>query len=159
MKILIRKEAEQDIASARDWYQQQSPRAAQQFIAALNHTLIRIADFPHAFPSIGKSTQRALLGRFPYTIYFSTNGNPLKVFPTLAAMNNHLAIWDQPACGSENGSPDTDEGLGAGWRCRSERRRKSLRHTREIGPNSRPWCRTKVETLCTGGNVGYRKRR
>lgn len=79
MKILIRKEAEQDIASARSWYQQRSPLAARQFIAALNHTLMRIAEFPHAFPPAGKHTRRALLARFPYTVYFCENGNRIEV--------------------------------------------------------------------------------
>lgn len=79
MKILIRKEAEQDIANARFWYQQRSPQAAQQFVTALNHTLTRITEFPHAFPSAGKHTRRALLARFPYTVYFHEAGDRIEV--------------------------------------------------------------------------------
>jgi plasmid stabilization system protein ParE len=79
MKIFIRREAEQDIADARSWYQQRSPQSAQSFIASLNHTLTRIAEFPHAFPRAGKRTRRALLTRFPYTVYFCETGAHIEV--------------------------------------------------------------------------------
>lgn len=79
MKILIRKEAEQDIYSARAWYQQQSPLAARQLLETLNHTLVRIADFPNAFPQVEGHTRRAILGRFPYTIYFREKDGLMEV--------------------------------------------------------------------------------
>lgn len=79
MKLLIRREAERDIANACLWYQQRSPSAARQFIAAIDHTLARIADFPHAFPPAGKRTRRALLAGFPYTVYFCAKGDRIEV--------------------------------------------------------------------------------
>jgi len=79
MKLLIRREAEQDIHSAHAWYQQQSPRAARRFLKAIDHTLERVVQFPQAFPLVGGTTRRALLERFPYAVYFCENENRVEV--------------------------------------------------------------------------------
>lgn len=79
MKLLIRKEAEQDIESAHFWYQQQSALAARQFIDAINHALQRIVEFPRSFPLVGNHTRRALLARFPYAIYFCESRGRIEI--------------------------------------------------------------------------------
>ena len=70
--------AKADISSAVRWYQRIDPNLAFRFTLETRATRRRVEQFPYQFPVIKakyiKDTiRRALLKRFPYSIYFILN--------------------------------------------------------------------------------------
>ncbi len=51
--------------AATQWYREQSPLAAQAFLAELDRAVEKIAENPESWPRYFASTQRFLLKRFP----------------------------------------------------------------------------------------------
>ena len=72
MKIRFRTEAASDVMSAREWYDAQRPGLGDDFVSALEHVIGLITELPEAFPEIAAGHRRALLGRFPYALYYRT---------------------------------------------------------------------------------------
>ena len=69
-KILFTQAARADLVGAMRWYDAHAPHVVPQFREALRAALIRIAENPKQFPAAIKSTRRALLRRFPYSLVF-----------------------------------------------------------------------------------------
>ena len=64
--------AEADIGSAVRWYQRINRNLASRFKLETFATLRRVKKSPYHFPLIGDGkTRRALLKRFPYSIFFT----------------------------------------------------------------------------------------
>jgi toxin ParE1/3/4 len=66
----IARKAEREIAAAALWYEDRRVGLGAEFIAELRRTLTEISERPLSFPIDYRSARRALLGRFPYKIYF-----------------------------------------------------------------------------------------
>ena len=84
--------AEADIVSAYRWYQQIDPNLAFRFTLETFATLRRIKTFPYQFPIIRGTTRRALLKRFPYSIFFSLNNDGLFVIAVVHQRRSET-IW------------------------------------------------------------------
>ena len=69
--------------SAREWYDAQRPGLGDDFVAALEHVIDLVTELPEAFPEIAAGHHRALLGRFPYALYYRTEGQVLDVVACL----------------------------------------------------------------------------
>jgi plasmid stabilization system protein ParE len=69
-ELIIRPEAEKDLAAAHDWYERQraglGSAFALSFVAAIEEILRR----PTSFPIVRKQARRALIRRFTYAVYF-----------------------------------------------------------------------------------------
>ena len=85
-------DAEADIDSASRWYQQIDPDLAVRFALETLTTLRRIKRFPYQFPVIEGITRRALLKRFPYSIYFDLNGDEASVIAVVHQRRSDT-IW------------------------------------------------------------------
>lgn len=80
MKIALRPAAELDIAEAMAWYDEQKPGLGDEFLARVERLFEQIVERPARFPRTHKIFHRAILGRFPYTIYFSIDADRIIVF-------------------------------------------------------------------------------
>lgn len=69
-QLRIRPIAETDIKEASDWYDERENGLGGRFLDELGATLTRIRLIPRQFPDVGRGLRRALLGRFPYAVYF-----------------------------------------------------------------------------------------
>ena len=69
-RLVVRPSAELDIRDAADWYEDEELGLGSRFVDELRNILRRIGELPSQFPDVGRGTQRALLKRFPYAIYF-----------------------------------------------------------------------------------------
>ncbi len=65
MRIALRPAAEQDIADAMAWYDEQQPGLGDEFLARVNKLFARIEHRSSGFPNTHELFKRALLGRFP----------------------------------------------------------------------------------------------
>lgn len=66
----LRPEAEADLASARDWYDQQRDGLGEEFLEAVQVTLGHIEATPTMHAPIYKDVRRGFVRRFPYLIFY-----------------------------------------------------------------------------------------
>ena len=62
------------------WYDAQRAGLGDEFLAQVDVALARILRRPQGYPTTHGSFQRALVARFPYTIYFRSAGDTVVVF-------------------------------------------------------------------------------
>ena len=68
--LRFRPEAEADIAEACAWYDAQQPGLGADFEADVDHILCLIRLYPRMYPLVKRNTRRALLGKFPYLLFY-----------------------------------------------------------------------------------------
>jgi toxin ParE1/3/4 len=70
--VSLTTEASADLLAAVAWYEGQRPGLSQDFLAALEAVLARLAQLPRSFPLVVglPSTHQAPLARFPYRVVF-----------------------------------------------------------------------------------------
>jgi toxin ParE1/3/4 len=70
--VVLTEEASSDLLAAVAWYEGQRPGLSQDFLAAFDAVLARLARLPRSFPVVeGQAgTHQALLARFPYRVVF-----------------------------------------------------------------------------------------
>ena len=85
MKLPLRflPEATEEIGETRSWYEDQRLGLGEEFLKALDLSLVQIHDRPSSFPLVTKAVRRALLHRFPYCIYFVVRERDLVVLAVL----------------------------------------------------------------------------
>ena len=83
MKIRFRSEAESDVVLAREWYDAQRLGLGDEFVLALEHVIDLVSELPEAFPEIAVGLRRALLGRFPYAVYYHLSADFVDVIACL----------------------------------------------------------------------------
>jgi toxin ParE1/3/4 len=69
-KLIIRPEAEKDIFSAYDWYEEQRLNLGTEFAQELSNSMDLIIEFPKMYSELYRGIRRALLKRFPYGVYY-----------------------------------------------------------------------------------------
>ncbi len=68
--LSVRPEAEPDILEAASRYEDQLEGLGERFLLDLETVFEHIGDNPRRFPKILAAVHRALLRRFPYSVYF-----------------------------------------------------------------------------------------
>jgi plasmid stabilization system protein ParE len=69
-RTFVRPEAQTDIREAARWYEDREPGLGLRFLREIRTSLQYISDNPLMFPMIEEDVRRALLPKFPYSIYF-----------------------------------------------------------------------------------------
>lgn len=85
MTFWVRPEARADVLEAAQWYEDQQPGLGEKLVAAVDDIFSRIEAGPMRYPRRHKQLRRALIGRFPYSVFFAVNGSGITVF----------AVWHQ----------------------------------------------------------------
>jgi plasmid stabilization system protein ParE len=62
--------ARSDLIDAQDWYEGESPGLGRRFRTEVDAVTERMSGNPLQFPVIYKNVRRALLRRFPYSLFF-----------------------------------------------------------------------------------------
>lgn len=79
LRLVVRPEAEADIAEAAVWYESRSFGLGKEFARTVDASLNEILATPERFPRVLGDTRRALLHRFPYALFYRTRGETLEV--------------------------------------------------------------------------------
>ena len=69
-RTFVRAEAQADIREAVRWHERREAGLGIRFMEEVRASLQHIADNPLRFPIVDKDVRRALLHKFPYSIYF-----------------------------------------------------------------------------------------
>lgn len=67
--IILSPDAEAGISSAFRWYHHANPDAAFRFLLKTDTTINRIRQYPNSFTRVSGVIRRAVLHRFPYSIF------------------------------------------------------------------------------------------
>jgi plasmid stabilization system protein ParE len=97
-QVILSPDARVGISSAVRWYQQKDPDLAFRFLLKTNTTINRIRQYPYSFPRWKGLIRRAVLHRFPYSIFFVL----MKEFVVVMAIR-HQRQSDILRLGSDNG--------------------------------------------------------
>ena len=91
-RLVLRPQAEAELLDARDWYEDQRPGLGGDFAAEIDRTLSGILQEPLAYPRVQAEVRRALVGRFPYAIYFRATPNEIVVLAVIHG-RRHPRRW------------------------------------------------------------------
>ncbi|MCI0461367.1 MAG: type II toxin-antitoxin system RelE/ParE family toxin [Gemmataceae bacterium] len=83
LPVLLRPEAEQDVESARDWYEQQQAGLGQAFLDRLSEALDGI---------VWQDVRACRLSRFPFVVYYRVLADRIEVLAVLHGSRDP-AVW------------------------------------------------------------------
>jgi plasmid stabilization system protein ParE len=89
VEVRLRPEAEQDLAEAARWYEEQWPGLGLEFLDEASATFSAIAERPLASAVV---LRRALLHRFPFGVFFLVDGDGAVVIGVLNG-SRHPRRW------------------------------------------------------------------
>ena len=84
-RVILSPDAEAGISSAVQWYQPAGQEVALRFLWKTRATINRIRQYPNSFPRVSAVIRRAVLHRFPYSIFFVL----MKEFVGVVAIRHH----------------------------------------------------------------------
>jgi toxin ParE1/3/4 len=90
--LIIRKEAEEDIESAYEWYEEKRINLGKAFVAEIESKLQDIEEHPDLYMEVLGSVRRALCKKFPYSIYFIHKNIDIFVIAVLH-QRRKPAVW------------------------------------------------------------------
>jgi plasmid stabilization system protein ParE len=86
--LIIRPEAEADLADAYTWYDRQRKGLGIDLIREVERKLDDLQSLPESFPIVYRDVRRALTKRFPYGIYFVVDDTRIVVIAIFHAKRN-----------------------------------------------------------------------
>jgi len=86
--IIVIPEAEADVAEAFQWYEEMNPGLGAEFLRCIDAALNLIKRNPGIYRKVYKDIRRALPQRFPYEIFYLTDGDKIIVLAVLHAKRN-----------------------------------------------------------------------
>lgn len=68
--LVFRPEVRKEIDEVYSWYESQQPGLGDNFLEQVDEALDRICQMPESYLAIYRDVRRAVVRRFPYTIYY-----------------------------------------------------------------------------------------
>lgn len=95
-ELIVRPEAESDLAEARRWYERQLPGLGREFLDEVGASLERIGLNPEAYARIHGKLRRALVRRFPFGVFYLLERDRIVVVAVLRASRDPR-LWKRRA--------------------------------------------------------------
>lgn len=80
MRIYYVPEITGDLADARDWYEIRSDGLGEEFIRMVYAAFEELAEFPEKYEEVYGPFRRALIRRFPYSIYYHYSPDTITIY-------------------------------------------------------------------------------
>lgn len=87
--LLVRPEAEQDLAAACAWYEQRRAGLGGEFLDEIAGALLELEHNPEQARLYYRDFRRVLLRRFPYKVFYQVIGQRIVIFRVLHAKQDH----------------------------------------------------------------------
>jgi len=91
-RLIVNSFAEIDMKLAKEWYDLQHLNLGSEFILEVEKVLYRIEKNPKQFPKELNNIRKAVVRRFPFSIYFTVIENRIIVFAVFHNSRNPI-IW------------------------------------------------------------------
>ena len=88
LEVRLRPEAEQDLADAAAWYEEQRQGLGHDFLDEVLTMLASIAETPLMYPNVHRNTRRAVVQRFPFGVYFRVEDTAIVVVAVMHGSRN-----------------------------------------------------------------------
>jgi plasmid stabilization system protein ParE len=79
-RLVLQPEAEEDIRSARNWYERQSPGLGNEFLRAVEASLAKVERTPELHGVVDQATRRARVRRFPFAVYYEIERGRIVIY-------------------------------------------------------------------------------
>jgi len=89
--VIVRREARQDVREAAFAYEDARPGLGVAFTLEFDALMERIAQNPRQFPEVEPGVRRALLRRFPFSVYFVEPEEPAII--AVLHQHRHPDTW------------------------------------------------------------------
>ncbi|MCH2450561.1 MAG: type II toxin-antitoxin system RelE/ParE family toxin [Gracilimonas sp.] len=87
--LVLTQQAEKDIDDAHDWYESQDQGLGKEFARCVDVKMASVLRAPHQYQVVFKNiVRRALVNRFPFSIYFVEQKDAISVFAILHQHRN-----------------------------------------------------------------------
>lgn len=86
--LIIRPEAEAEMAEAHDWYEERVSGLGADFLVSADACFNSILRNPYMYPQVYKSARKALLRRFPYQVLFVEEKEQVTILAVFHAKRN-----------------------------------------------------------------------
>ncbi|MEI8140761.1 MAG: type II toxin-antitoxin system RelE/ParE family toxin [bacterium] len=80
MRVAYAREVADDLAGARTWYESRAPGLGEDFLRMAYATISELGEFPYSNGTVYNSFRRALLRRFPYSVYYFVSHDVITVY-------------------------------------------------------------------------------
>jgi plasmid stabilization system protein ParE len=87
--VLVREQAEGDLAAARAWYEQKVPGLGDEFLDEFVAAMRKLELNPERERLYYRNFRRVLFRRFPYKIFYQIIGTRVVIFRVLHAKQDH----------------------------------------------------------------------
>ncbi len=87
-EVRLRPEAEQDLSDAAFWYEGQRPGLGKQFLDEVLAIFSMIAETPVMYPTVHRNTRRAVVHRFPFSVYYRVEDAEVVVVAVMHGSRN-----------------------------------------------------------------------
>ncbi len=91
-KLLINPFAEIDLIEAKEWYDLQKENLGSEFIQEIRNTIRKISENPFQFPVIKFKIRKALILKFPYSVFFYIDDKIINIFAIFHTHRNPI-VW------------------------------------------------------------------
>ena len=88
LEVRLRPEAEQDLTDAAAWYEEQRQGLGHEFLDEVLTMLSSIAETPLMYPNVHRNTRRAVIHRFPFSVYFRVENATIVVVAIMHGSRN-----------------------------------------------------------------------
>jgi toxin ParE1/3/4 len=92
VRVRLTKKAEQDVAEAFDYYEQQKPDLGYRFIARVDEAIEQISENPTLFAPVIGSARRVLVDQFTYVLFYTISEDAIVIACLHGKRNPKLAI-------------------------------------------------------------------
>jgi toxin ParE1/3/4 len=92
LPLIVRPEAERDLAEAHDWYESKVTGLGSEFLLAIDAALSSIQRTPDLYQVVYKNLRRALIRRFPFGIFYLVEESRIVVIAVMHA-RRHPDTW------------------------------------------------------------------
>lgn len=88
MHLIIRTDAEADVADGYGWYEEQQSGLGAKFVEEVASAIAAVESQPLRFPRVSRTLRRALVHRFPYGIFFLARADTVIVIAVMHLARN-----------------------------------------------------------------------
>ena len=92
--VQFRPEAETDLFEAAEWYEIQSPDLGTSFLNEILITCETISEHPKLYTEIYRDIRRAVIQKFPFSIYYRIHNNRILIYAVMHGSRNPTR-WKQ----------------------------------------------------------------
>ena len=82
-QLLVRPSAKADLRESFAWYEEQRAGLGAEFLDAVERKVAQIASHPLRFPVARRATRRAIVLRFPYSVFYVVDGAMISVLAVM----------------------------------------------------------------------------